>query len=77
MARIASFLWLRLETRPNLAGRRMLQRSAVTERDPLTEPVFVAQLLTYLRVTGLRRGLLLNFNKEVLKAGIKRVTRFD
>lgn len=41
------------------------------------EPVFVAQMLTYLRVTGLRRGLLLNFNKEVLKAGIKRVTRFD
>ena len=41
------------------------------------EPVFVAQMLTYLRITRLRRGLLLNFNKEVLKAGIKRVTRFD
>ena len=41
------------------------------------EPVFVAQMLTYLRITGLRRGLLLNFNKAVLKAGIKRVTRFD
>lgn len=41
------------------------------------EPVFVAQMLTYLRITGLRRGLLLNFNKEVLKTGIKRVTRFD
>ena len=41
------------------------------------EPVFVAQMLTDLRITGLRRGLLLNFNKEVLKAGIKRVTRFD
>lgn len=39
------------------------------------EPVFVAQMLTCLRITGLRRGLLLNFNKEVLKAGIKRVTR--
>jgi GxxExxY protein len=37
------------------------------------EPVFVAQMLTYLRITGLRRGLLLNFNKTVLRAGIKRV----
>jgi GxxExxY protein len=37
------------------------------------EPVFLAQMLTYLRITGLKRGLILNFNKEVLKAGIKRV----
>ena len=41
------------------------------------EPVFVSQMLTYPRITGLRRGLILNFNKVVLKAGIKRVTRFD
>lgn len=38
------------------------------------EPVFMAQMLTYLRLTGLRRGLLLNFNRAVLKAGIKRVS---
>lgn len=36
------------------------------------EPVFAAQVLTYLRITGLRVGLLLNFNKCVLKDGIKR-----
>ena len=36
------------------------------------EPVFVAQMLTYLRITGLRRGLLLNFNKPVLRAGVTR-----
>lgn len=39
------------------------------------EPVFTAQLLTYLRITGLRVGLLLNFNQNVLKDGIKRVVR--
>ena len=36
------------------------------------EPVFEAQILTYLRITGVRVGLLMNFNKAVLKAGIKR-----
>jgi GxxExxY protein len=36
------------------------------------EPLFEAQLLTYLKVTGLRRGLLINFNSRLLKDGIKR-----
>lgn len=37
------------------------------------EDVFTAQMLTYLRITGLRVGLILNFNKPVLRDGIKRV----
>jgi GxxExxY protein len=36
-------------------------------------PVFVAQMLTYLRITNLRVGLILNFNRAVLREGIKRV----
>lgn len=32
-------------------------------------PVFEAQLLTYLRLTGLRVGLLINFNVPVLRDG--------
>jgi GxxExxY protein len=32
-----------------------------------------AQLLTYLRLTGLRVGLVINFNVPVLKQGIRRV----
>ncbi len=35
-------------------------------------PVHEAQLMTYLRLTKLRVGLLINFNVPVLKEGIKR-----
>ncbi len=37
------------------------------------DPVFEAQILTYLRVTGKRVGLLINFNSRLLKTGIKRI----
>lgn len=36
-------------------------------------PLFEAQLLTYLRISGKLLGLLINFNVPVLKSGIKRV----
>jgi GxxExxY protein len=36
-------------------------------------PVHGAQLLSYLRLSGLSLGLLINFNVPVLKDGIKRV----
>jgi len=35
------------------------------------DPVFEAQMLTYLKVTGKKLGLLMNFNVPVLKNGIK------
>ncbi len=37
-------------------------------------PVHEAQMLTYLRMSGMRLGLLMNFNHAVLKDGIKRMT---
>jgi len=36
-------------------------------------PIFEAQLLTYMRLTECRVGLLMNFNVPVLKDGIKRL----
>ncbi len=36
------------------------------------DPVFEAQILTYLKVTGKRIGLLVNFNSRFLRDGIRR-----
>ncbi len=36
-------------------------------------PVHKKQLLTYLRVSGLKLGLLINFNEELLKDGLTRI----
>lgn len=36
-------------------------------------PVHSKQLLTYLRLSGCKLGLLINFGSDVLKSGIKRV----
>ena len=37
------------------------------------QPVHEAQLLTYLKLTGLKVGLLINFNVPTLRQGIKRL----
>ena len=34
-------------------------------------PVHSAQMLTYMRLSGLKKGLLINFNTTLLKDGIK------
>ena len=36
------------------------------------EPVFEAQVLTYLKISGKRIGLLINFNSRLLTQGIQR-----
>lgn len=36
-------------------------------------PVHIAQLMTYLKLSGCRIGLLINFNVQFLKEGIKRI----
>ena len=36
------------------------------------DPVFEAQVLTYLKITGKRVGLLINFNSRLVKDGLKR-----
>lgn len=36
-------------------------------------PVHPKQLLTYLRITGLKLGLLINFNEKLIRDGITRI----
>ena len=47
----------------------LLELKSVERHDPL----FEAQVLTYLKISGLHLGLLLNFNSRLLKDGIKRL----
>ncbi len=52
----------------------VVEDTVVVELKAVAEvlPVHEAQLLTYMRLTGKRVGLLLNFNVAVLKEGIVR-----
>jgi GxxExxY protein len=38
-------------------------------------PIHTAQILTYLKLTGIRLGLLINFNVALIKDGIHRIIR--
>jgi GxxExxY protein len=37
-------------------------------------PIYTSQVITYLKLTGLRTGLLINFNVPTLKTGLKRIS---
>ena len=37
------------------------------------EPIHASQVLTYLRLSGLKLGLLMNFNCALMKDGIRRI----
>jgi GxxExxY protein len=52
----------------------LIERAVVLEIKSVErlDPVFDAQVLTYLRATGRRVGLLINFNTRLLKQGIRR-----
>lgn len=55
-----------------VVGQSLLLEIKAVER---IHPLHEAQLLTYLKLTGLSLGLLLNFNTPILKDGIRRFRR--
>ena len=58
---------LRLDLKVN--GLVLVDNKAVAEWNP----IFEAQMLTYLRLTGLKLGLVINFGERYVKDGIHRV----
>ena len=58
---------LRLDLKVN--GLVLVDNKAVTEWNP----IFEAQMLTYLRLTKLKLGLVINFGERYVKDGIHRV----
>jgi GxxExxY protein len=52
-----------------VGGRVIVELKAAIRVDASCEP----RVISYLRTTGLRLGLLLNFNHRTMKEGIKRI----
>lgn len=52
-----------------VAGLVIVECKAAADHNP----VFEAQLLTYLRLTGLKLGMVVNFGQKYVKGGIHRV----
>ena len=52
-----------------VSGLVILELKAVSH----LEPIYEAQLLTYLKLSHLKLGLLINFNVPILNKGIKRI----
>jgi GxxExxY protein len=53
----------------------VVEKQLIVELKAVEKVVWIheAQLLTYLKLSGIKRGLLLNFNVPLLKEGIKRM----
>ncbi len=64
---------MRLET--GLRVDLLVENCVIVELKAIDElaPIHQAQVLTYLKLTGHRLGLLINFNVPVIKHGIKRI----
>jgi GxxExxY protein len=52
-----------------VGGKVIVERKAVTKHSE----IFEAQTLTYLRLTGLKVGLVVNFGERLVKNGVYRV----
>ncbi len=70
-----SIVWQNMEIEKGFKADLIVEDSVLIEIKSVSkiEPVHKKQTLTYLRLTGLKLGLLVNFNKALIKDGITRV----
>jgi hypothetical protein len=61
---------VRLQTGPGCRRQVIVEVKAVSQ----VLPIHKAQVLTYLKLTGLTVGLLINFNVEMIRLGIYRIS---
>jgi len=72
---------LRVEYRGAVVGHHVpdfiVENAVVVELKAVSamDPMFTTQVLTYLRLAQLRVGLIVNFNVDALRFGIKRIVK--
>ena len=64
-----------LDVLTNLRADLIVENEIIVEVKAVQEilPIFSAQLMTYLKLTGRELGLLVNFNVKTIKDGIRRI----
>ena len=72
---VIPILYRGMQIEPAYRADFVIEREVIVEVKSVSkvEPIHKAQLLTYLKLTGIRTGLLLNFSCPTLKDGIARM----
>ncbi|RAJ22016.1 GxxExxY protein, partial [Gelidibacter algens] len=68
-------LWKDIKLDLGYRSDLIVEKKVIVEIKSVEEihPVHPKQVLTYLRLTGLKLGLLINFNSPLIKSGITRI----
>jgi GxxExxY protein len=68
-------LWEDMLVEDSFRADIIVNRAVILELKSIEKilPVHKKQVLTYLRITGLKLGLLINFGEELMKTGIVRI----
>jgi GxxExxY protein len=68
-------IWENIKLEPGFRCDIIIDHKVILEIKAIDKlaPVHAQQLLTYLKLTNIKLGLLINFNEALLKNGIKRV----